>query len=142
MIRYWLLLILLGGIMGCQNVHQPRKPKNLISKDKMADILTQAYLANAARSVDNKSITERGIEMDSLIYIRFGVDSLQFARSNAYYSANVNAYIEIFQNVEKRLVIVEKTLDSLREIQRKKDSIQGIIPEEREVVEPVKDSLI
>ncbi len=108
----------------CQDVNQPKKPKNIIPKDKMAEVLTEAYLANAARSVDNKSILVSGVKMDSLIYTKFGIDSLQFVQSNDYYAANINSYMEIFQKVENNLKALEKNLDSVRELNyNKKDTI-------------------
>lgn len=102
-------------LLGCQDVKQPERPKDLISKEKMVDILTEAYLNNAARSIDNKTILENGIQMDSLIYRKFEVDSLQLVRSNAFYAADVNIYMEIFQKVEARLNAMQKHTDSIRE---------------------------
>src|SRR5690606_17996206 len=96
MMKYFSFILILAFI-GCQDVKAPEKPKELIGKNKMVDILTEAYLANAARSVDNKSIIAKGIVIDTLVYKNFGVDSLQFAKSNAYYAADINTYIEIFQ---------------------------------------------
>lgn len=112
--RYWLILIVAIGFGACQNVQQPEEPKNLIGKDKMVDVLTEAYLANAARSIDNKTILAEGIKMDSLFYSKFEVDSLQFVQSNAFYAADVNVYIDIFQAVETRLDNMVKNLDSIR----------------------------
>ncbi len=112
--KYWLILIFAIGLGACQNVQKPEKPKNLIGKDKMIDVLTEAYLTNAARSINNNSILEEGIKMDSLLYSKFGIDSLQFAKSNAYYAADVNMYIDIFKEVETRLDNKVKHLDSIR----------------------------
>ena len=81
--------------------------------------------------------------MDSLIYKNFGVDSLQFAKSNAYYAADVNTYMEIFQKVEARLVAMQKKMDSIREADNKrKDSIGKQKVEDKASAEPVRDSLI
>lgn len=108
---FFILIILLWS---CQDIKYPEKPKDLIAKDKMVDILTEAYLANAARSIDNKKIMASGINMDSIFYRKFGVDSLQFAKSNAYYAADVNVYLTLFQDVENRLNAMEQNLDSIR----------------------------
>ena len=105
----------------CQDVKQPQKPKNLIAKDKMVEVLTEAYLANAARSVDNKSLLANGVLIDSLLYTKFGIDSLQFVRSNDYYAANVNSYMDIFQKVEANLTVLERDLDSIREMNYNKN---------------------
>ncbi|HNP69046.1 MAG TPA: DUF4296 domain-containing protein [Aequorivita sp.] len=138
-----LLSLLVLSFTGCQNVAQPEKPKDLISKEKMVDLLTEAYLANAARSVNNQAIVDKGIKIDSLIYKNFRVDSLQFANSNAYYAADVNTYMEIFQKVEARLVTMQKKMDSIREADKnRKDSIGKRKFEENVSAEPVMDSLI
>lgn len=142
--KHWILILFFSfGSFGCQDVKQPEKPKNLISKDKMVDMLTEAYLANAARSVDNKSIISKGIKMDSVVYKNFGVDSLQFAQSNEFYAADVNTYMEIFQKVEARLTGMQKKMDSIREVEKsRKDSISKKNDAKKQNLEPIKDSLI
>ena len=142
--KHWVpILILILSILGCQNVERPEKPKNLISKEKMVDVLTEAYLANAARSVNNQAIIDKGIKVDSLIFKKFEVDSVQFAKSNDYYAADINMYLDIFQKVEARLVAMEKKLDSIRNMDRKrKDSVESQQNKERTIAEPIRDSLI
>jgi hypothetical protein len=135
------ILILFFAFIGCQDVKAPEKPKDLIAKNKMVDILTEAYLANAARSVDNKSIISKGIVIDTLVYKNFGVDSLQFAKSNAYYAADVNTYIDLFQKVETRLNAMQTKMDSIQKMEgKKKDSLKNKDQQQKSV--PVKDSLI
>ncbi len=142
--KHWVpILILILSILGCQNVERPEKPKNLISKEKMVDVLTEAYLANAARSVNNQAIIDKGIKVDSLIFKKFEVDSVQFAKSNDYYAADINMYLDIFQKVEARLVAMEKKLDSIRDLDRKRnDSVESQQNKERTIAEPKRDSLI
>ena len=141
--NWTIILIFTLAFCGCQNVKQPEKPKNLIAKDKMIDMLTEAYLANAARSVDNKSIISKGIKMDSLVYQNFGVDSIQFAQSNEFYASDVNVYMEIFQKVEAKLTGMQKEMDSIRETEKsKKDSITKKNDDKKPNAVPIKDSLI
>lgn len=142
--KHWVpIFVLILSILGCQNVERPEKPKNLISKEKMVDVLTEAYLANAARSVNNQAIIDKGIKVDSLIFKKFEVDSVQFAKSNDYYAADINMYLDIFQKVEARLVAMEKKLDSIRNMDRKrKDSVESQQNKERIIAEPKRDSLI
>jgi galactokinase/mevalonate kinase-like predicted kinase len=135
--------IIVLSFFGCQDVSRPEKPKDLIAKDKMVDILTETYLANAARSVDIQAIISKGIKMDSIIYKNFGIDSLQFAKSNAFYASEVNAYREIVQEVEARLTGMQKKMDSIWEMdQRRKDSINEKLKKGKANAEAVKDSLI
>lgn len=140
MVRLSLIFSFAVCFLGCQNVNYPKKPKNLISRDKMVDILTESYLANAARSIDNRAILDKGVKIDSMIYRNFGVDSLQFASSNAYYAADVNAYRDIFVQVEARLTAMQKEMDSVWEIRRlEKDSLDHPTSEENRLVDPIQD---
>jgi|SRR5690554_640317 len=112
--KYCIIFIFAFILGACQDVKTPERPANLIDKDKMATILVESYLINAAKSVDNKSIMESGIVLDSVFYSRFNVDSLQFSQSNAYYAANVNKYMALFEEVESRLNEMQQKLDSVR----------------------------
>ena len=138
---FFILFIL--TLLGCQNITKPEKPKNLIGKDKMVEILAETYLINAARSVNNGAILAKGIKIDSLIYNKFEVDSLQFAKSNAYYASDVNSYIEIIQQVETRLTILDKKAESIIDLERaRKDSISKILNEPKIKAQPNLDSSI
>lgn len=138
---FFILFIL--TLLSCQNITKPEKPKDLIGKDKMVEILTETYLINAARSVNNGAILAKGIKIDSLIYNKFEVDSMQFAKSNAYYASDVNSYIEIIQKVESKLTLLEKKADSVFDVERtRKDSISKILNEPKIKTEQNIDSLI
>ena len=123
----FILLIILAA--GCQDVERPEPPEDLIALDKMADIMTEVYLGNAAKSVNNKIIRQSGIKLDSFVYGKYGIDSMQFVRSNAYYTSNLNAYNELFQEVEKKLIALKERNDSIKfgkpdSADTKKDTIQ------------------
>ena|SRR5690554_4710607 len=120
--KYWIVFLIPLMIVACQDVQRPEKPKNLIAKDVMAEVLTEAYLANAGRSVDNKTVEIKGVKIDSFIYNKFGIDSLQFVRSNNYYAADINTYVDIFQKVEENLKAIENRLDSIRDLDPAKSS--------------------
>jgi len=105
--RYLFLLVILL-FSACQDIKKPEKPENLISREKMVDIYVDAYLSNAARSIDNRVILDKGVKLDSFIYTKHKIDSAQFAKSNAYYTIDLSKYAEIFTEVEQRLVAMEK----------------------------------
>lgn len=109
--------IIIVLLIGCQDIKRPEKPKDLIPKEKMISILTEAYLANASQSVRNQAIYAEAIDLDSLIYAKFGIDSLQFKKSNDYYSFDFNTYIDMLSEVEANLGARDKELDSIREVQ-------------------------
>ena len=43
-----------------------------------------------------------------LVFDKYKIDSTRFASSNIYYTSNVDEYIEIYQEIEKRLEEVQK----------------------------------
>lgn len=119
-----ILIFVVISALGCQDVNLPEKPENLIAKDKMIDILKETYLINAARSVNNKAIISKGIKIDSMIYAKYQIDSLQFAKSNAYYASDINSYMIMIQKVESELLSMREEMDSIIKLDRaRRDSI-------------------
>ena len=99
--------------VSCQDVKFPEKPKNLISIDTMELILIDTYLLNASRNLNNHIIKKNKVALDSLIYKKYGIDSLQFAQSNAYYSLDNLVYTQLLENVQSELQIRKERLDTL-----------------------------
>jgi hypothetical protein len=89
----------------------------------MIDLLYDMHIANGTSGIQNKNL-ERNINYMTFIYQKYNIDSIQFASSNLYYTANISEYEEIFKEVEKRLKVLQeyyvKERDSL--IERALDS--------------------
>ena len=100
-------------VSGCQEVVRPKIPEKIIQEEVMVDLLVDAYLGNAARSNNNRVLRLGGVQLDSVLYARYEVDSLQFAENTAYYSAQIDPYLRILERVEQKLSTVKKSLDSL-----------------------------
>lgn len=79
------------------------KPENLIGKDKMADIIYDLAILEAMRSQKPVILENNGINQNTYIYKKYGIDSLQFAKSNQYYASDIDAYKKIYEEVAKRL---------------------------------------
>ena len=71
----------------------------------------------------------------SLVYEKYHIDSIRFAESNIYYTAKIDEYEEIFEEVQRRLKILEDETEAVtdsilgvdknaEEASRKKDSIE------------------
>ncbi|MEM7186801.1 MAG: DUF4296 domain-containing protein [Bacteroidota bacterium] len=124
-IAYILCLVL--GLSGCQEVQYPEPPQTLISQEKMVQILADAYISNASRSkgVNNRILRTKGIQLDSLLYTKHGIDSLTFAESNAYYASNLDQYTALITEVEKVISARKATLDSTVNAIRNRTFSQG-----------------
>jgi hypothetical protein len=113
------LLIVLFLMVSCTSNTIYEKPKNLLSKNKMADILTDMYIAEGARSVNNKNL-ERLVDYMPLVYEKHQIDSVQFAESNFYYNTRIDDYEAIYKMVDQRLKNLHTKYDT---IIKKADSI-------------------
>jgi hypothetical protein len=140
------IIVLLLLFVGCQNVKYPEKPENLLSKEKMVQMLADAYIGNASRSksVNNRVLRTNDVHLDSILYNKHQVDSLTFAESNAYYASNLVMYTEIITEVEKLLLKKKASVDSILELNKKKSSPKiDTIPKQKaslgELTEPPQD---
>ncbi len=130
---YSLILVM---VLGCSGIDKPKKPKNLISKDKMSEIMYDLYILNAAKGVNRKILEANGIMPLEYLYKKYSIDSLQFAESNTYYAYDSKAYSAIIEKVKKDLekhkdlyetmnLAEQKTKDSINLANRKaKDTLK------------------
>lgn len=117
--------------LGCAQ-HVVEKPKNLIPKEKMIDILHDLSLLNATRSTLGARMDETGIEVMGFLYDRYDIDSLQFVQSDLYYASRPLEYQALFTEVDARLDARTKALEEAAE--KRNDSI-------REATEKRNDSI-
>lgn len=110
------LLIGLFLLNSCTSNTIYEKPENLLSKKVMADILTDMYLAEGARSVQNKEL-ERLVDYMPLVYEKYKIDSVRFAESNFYYTTRIDDYESIFKVVDNRLKEMKVVYDSIAKVE-------------------------
>lgn len=145
--RYILFITLLLTVISCAKLKGPEKPKNLISKDKMVSVLIDAKLLTSANSANKLVMRDAGVNLNTYIYEKHDIDSLQFALSNSYYAFHVDDYEAIYSKVTDSL---EKLKEKLKEIEaeewkaqtkREADSLAKVL-KEKELQSPKnKDSL-
>lgn len=135
------LLLAILVFSSCQDVKIPERPENLISENKIVEIYTDAYINNAAKNINNKKLVEYGVKLDSVLYKKYNIDSLQFASSNAYYSSDLSNYTKIFNRVELRLKVLQSKVDSIvlvKEIELEEALCDSMYPKDSLKIEPVK----
>ena len=116
------VIIILSLIFGCNNSlnqkHSP--PDNLISKEKMVDILHDMTLINVAKGVNKSILVNNGIIPEQFIFNKYSIDSTLFAISNDYYSYDLKTYQTIYEKVkiklEKNKNIINDSIDILKKI--------------------------
>lgn len=99
-----------------------KEPEQLISKEKMADILYDLAILTAAKNTSTDILVQNKIETMEYLYTKYGIDSTQFVENNLYYASIPSDYVAIYTEVDSRLEAVQKIMDKARKI--KADSIR------------------
>ncbi|MDL5510959.1 DUF4296 domain-containing protein [Arenibacter sp. M-2] len=120
MLKY-VIVIFLGLLLSC-NEKVVEKPENLIPEDKMATILYDVALLNAGKIINESTLNEYDIQPMAYIYNKYGIDSVQFVKSDTYYASIPTEYEAIYTKVKDRLERDEKFFEEKR--QQKQDSIK------------------
>ncbi len=128
-------LILFAGILllvaSCYQYKKPEKPKNLISKSRMVDILIDVKLIASANLIGQEIIENHDVNPETYVFKKYNIDSLQFALSNNYYAYYSKEYEEIYT----------KVIDSLKELEAIYKALDLKEEEERAKAKKIKDSL-
>ncbi|MBC8397298.1 MAG: DUF4296 domain-containing protein [Flavobacteriales bacterium] len=116
------LIIILSLVLGCNNSlnQEPIPPENLISKEKMIDIIYDMTLINVAKGVNKSILENNGIIPEQYLFNKHSIDSILFATSNEYYSYDLKTYQTIYDKVkiklEKNKNIINDSIDILKQI--------------------------
>ncbi|MEP1488218.1 MAG: DUF4296 domain-containing protein [Algibacter sp.] len=133
-------------ITTCYKYKEPKKPENLISKAKMANILIDLRLIKSVSGNNKKVLDTHYVKAAQYVYKKYNIDSLQFALSNDYYAFHVADYEEIYTKMKDSLDVLKKKYKNLVEeeakAKRKADSLEKAekIIKAKEI-EALKDSL-
>jgi hypothetical protein len=92
-----------------------KKPENLIGKEKMINIWTDLYIAIGAKSIKTKKL-EKKKNYIPLVLEKYKIDSVQFSKSNIYYTSRIEEYEEMFEEVQKRLNDLKNIYDPETEL--------------------------
>jgi hypothetical protein len=142
--RFIICVAILFTLLACNKLKGPKKPENLISKNKMVAVLIDAKLLTSANSANKLVMRDSGVNLDTFIYDKHNIDSLQFALSNSYYAFHVDDYEEIYSLVTDSL---EKLKASLKEkeaqewkaqTKREQDSLDQVL-KQQQLQKPLKN---
>ena len=126
-----LILLIIMSIIGCNSIDKPKKPENLISQDKMVDVLYDVFILTSAKGTSKGILEDHGIYPENYVFEKHKIDSLQFALSNEYYGFHVEDYESILARVEERFNKDKAKFEADiaaegKEKKRKKDSIKKL----------------
>ena len=114
------LFLLISLAFSCTSNTIYEKPKDLIPKDSMIDLLVDMQLAVGARS--GKNLDEKyGLNYMPLVYEKYNIDSTRFTESSFYYATDIDHYTKILKTVKSRLKKLKEENEAILEEQ---DSIK------------------
>ncbi|TNF70569.1 MAG: DUF4296 domain-containing protein [Bacteroidetes bacterium] len=106
------------------------EPENLIPRGKMADILYDMALLDAIDNSYPQVLEENDLRTMEFLFEKYGIDSLQFVRSDLYYASIPEEYQKIYEAVEERLT---KKRDSISEVLRQgRSQASDSLPEDED----------
>ena len=134
----YLSLVLL--VASCYQFKEPKKPENLISKADMVDVIIDSKIMGSANMANKRVMEKYGVDIDTYLFKRHNIDSLQFALSNKYYTFHLEEYEEIYTKVEDSL----KALKVFYEELEKKEAAEAKAKRKQDsllVITKIKDSI-
>ncbi|MBT8289038.1 MAG: DUF4296 domain-containing protein [Flavobacteriaceae bacterium] len=98
-------MVLALVVVGCKNnkIDRPPKPDNLLSEEKMVEVIYDMTIMSAAKGLNRRIIENRGVNPESFVYDKHSIDSVQFALSNQYYAYDIDLYEDIYMRVKTKL---------------------------------------
>ena len=97
-----------------------KKPKDLIPKEQMVDVITDLFIAIEAKGIKNENL-ERNVDYAPIIFEKYQIDSTRFMESNLYYTSKIDEYNDILNEVDRRLKLL---VDEYENVIEKNDSIE------------------
>ena len=111
-------IVIIFLLIGCENSTNTKKPEKLIDQDLMEQILYEATLLEVINTFSNKNPKFTPIIGAPYFYIKYGIDSLQLAQNEIYYTKNPRIYEKIHKKV---LLKLEKLRDSFNLLTKDKN---------------------
>ncbi|MEO0573610.1 MAG: DUF4296 domain-containing protein [Bacteroidota bacterium] len=120
--RFFTISIIFFLVFSCkEKLIEP--PEDLIPQAEMTEILYDLTLINGLRSINANALDKYSIETMPYLYEKYGIDSLQFIKSDEYYASVPVIYQAMYSTIKERLEDGVKESDRLRE--QKTDSLRS-----------------
>lgn len=127
-------IALLGFILftSCQKVDKIEKPKHLLSKSEMKNLVYDMLLLDAASGVNENKLKELNVDMLEFLSKKYDIDSSDLEQNIMYYNLQYNESIEIYEYAKDSIErlknaydSISKAVDSIKKLELQKlDSIK------------------
>ncbi len=114
--KWFLISVILIGIISCQEVEFAQKPKTVISEDQMVEIITDLALYDAAHSVNEYQLRKFDKDINQFLISKYNVDSTLLSQNIAYYNEKYDENLNIYKRVGERIDAKREYFDSIKKI--------------------------
>ncbi len=114
------LILIAAFVLSCAE-EVIKKPEDLIPRETMTDLVYEMAVLNAAKSTNKAILEEHFEDPTDFLFRQYGVDSLQFVKSDMYYASQPLVYEAIYEEVSARLEKERTLLEEAR--QKRTDSL-------------------
>ncbi len=112
-----LLTIVLVLVIGTSCVEKIiEKPDDLIPQEKMTQMLFDLAILNAAKSTNSSLLEVHFDSPTNFLMEQYGVDSLQFVKSDLYYASQPLVYEAIYKEVSAKLEKEKNRIEEARKV--------------------------
>ena len=136
------IFLVIVVLFGCnKNVQKIPIPDNLISEEKMVEVIYEMTLISVSKGVNRRILENSGVIPEKYIFEKYNIDSLQFALSNEFYSNDLNMYLDIYNRVKVKLQENKQiTIDSIENYKkdRAKRSLEIVKSERSNTIDSIK----
>ena len=113
------VLILVSIFDSCNSTGSVEKPDNLISESLMVNVLYEISILDAMSTFKPRNKDFEQIYGKPYIFLKYGVDSLQLAKSDQYYAKFPRVYHKIYSRVLEKMKKTKDSFDLLGKNQKK-----------------------
>ena len=99
--------------LGCAPQNSVEPPEQLISPEKMEDVLYDLSLIKALKNTNFQKEESKSILTPDYLFKKHNIDSLQWEENLRYYSKNPKQFLLIFKKVQERYPQVLDSIDTL-----------------------------
>jgi len=109
-----IVLVLSMGVSCVERIIE--KPDDLIPQEKMTRMLYDLAILNAAKSTNSALLEVHFDSPTNFLFEQYGVDSLQFVKSDLYYASQPLIYEAIYKEVAAKLNEEKSKIEEARKI--------------------------
>ena len=99
--------------LGCAPQNSIEPPEQLISPEKMEDVLYDLSLIKALKNTNFQKEESKSILTPDYLFKKHNIDSLQWEENLRYYSKNPKQFLLIYKKVQERYPQVLDSIDTL-----------------------------